>query len=268
MSSSSSATRDLRIESTGSGPSLVLLHANGGDHRDFASIAGGLVASGWRVTTVDWPGHGQSPRREPETAIGFGDLLEQTLEGLGGPHVLVGNSGGGYAAIHAAAHRPDLVAGLLLVSPGGFTPRWAGTTLACRMIGSAPVAPRAYRLLPRLYLRDRNPAVAEAISRAGEASRSPERAAVYASVWRSFADPDHDARRLAAAVRCPTLLAWGTRDPILPWRVDGRRARAALPAAEVVTFPGAGHQPFIERPEEFLDDTAAFLSRRLAQSAG
>ncbi|MEX1176358.1 MAG: alpha/beta hydrolase [Mycobacterium sp.] len=62
-------------------------------------------------------------------------------------------------------------------------------------------------------------------------------------------------------MRCPTLLVWGTRDPVLPWPVDGRRARAALRFAETVTLIGAGHQPFIERPAEFLDRIAPFLSR-------
>jgi len=258
---SSAPSAELGITSTGTGPSLVLLHANGGDHRDFGAVVDALAASGWRVTTVDWPGHGASPRLEPETAVGFGELLPDVLDRLGGSHVVLGNSVGGFAALHASAHRPDLVAGLVLVSPGGFTPRWIGTTLACRLIGSRPVAARAYRTLPRLYLRERNADVAAAIGRAEDASRSPERTQVFAGIWRSFADPGHDARPLAAAVRCPTLLAWGTRDPILPWRLDGRRARAALPDAEIVTFAGAGHQPFIERPGEFLDRISPFLGR-------
>lgn len=261
-------TRSIHLETVGTGPSLVLLHANGGDQRDFAAIEPRLVESGWRVTTLDWPGHGRSPRSAPETAVGFGDTLIDVLEELGGRHVLLGNSVGGFAALRAAAHAPDVVGGLVLVSPGGFTPRWPGATLACRVIGSPAVAPRAYRSLPRLYLRDRGPAVTAAIARAEEASRSAPNTEVFASVWRSFTDAEHDARPLAAGVRCPALLCWGTRDPILPWRIDGRRARTALPDAEVVTFEGAGHQPFIERPEEFLDRTRSFLSRlRAANSA-
>jgi len=245
-----------------------LLHATGGDHRDFAAIAPRWAESGWRVSALDWPGHGRSPRSGPETAVGFGDRLIDVLEELGGRHVLLGNSVGGFAALRAAAHAPDLVSGLVLVSPGGFTPHWPGMALACRVIGSAAVAPRAYRGLPRLYLRERNPAVTAVITRAEEASRSAERVAVFASVWRSFADPEHDARPLAAGVCCPVLLTWGTRDPILPWRIDGRRARAALTDAEVVTFDGAGHQPFLERPDEFLDRTGSFLARlRVANSA-
>lgn len=258
---------ELYTETAGCGPSLVLLHANGGDHRDFAGIAPRLAGSGWRVTALDWPGHGRSPRSGPETAVGLGTRLIDCLDGLGGRHVLLGNSVGGFAALLAAANAPDLVAGLVLVSPGGFTPRWPGMALACRVIGSPTVAPRAYRTLPRAYLRDRNPGATEAIARADDASHSTERVEVFANLWRSFADPEHDARGLAAGVQCPTLLCWGTRDPILPWRIDGRRARAALPDAEVVTFDGAGHQPFIERPDEFLDRTSSFMSRLKAANS-
>lgn len=87
---------DLHLTSTGDGPSLVLLHANGGDHRDFESVVGDLAKSGWRVTTVDWPGHGSSPRHDPESAVGFGVLLGRLLDSLGGTHVLLGNSVGGF----------------------------------------------------------------------------------------------------------------------------------------------------------------------------
>jgi pimeloyl-ACP methyl ester carboxylesterase len=81
---------------------------------------------------------------------------------------------------------------------------------------------------------------------------------VFAAIWRSFTDPRHDARPDAAALGgIPTLLVWGRRDPVLLWRVDGRRARRALPAAQVATFP-CGHQPFAEVPEEFLARLADF----------
>jgi len=68
----SSVSTAPHTESRGSGPALVVLHANGGDHRDFEAVAPSLAESSWRDTTLDWPGHGQSPRSQPETAIGFG----------------------------------------------------------------------------------------------------------------------------------------------------------------------------------------------------
>jgi pimeloyl-ACP methyl ester carboxylesterase len=64
------------------------------------------------------------------------------------------------------------------------------------------------------------------------------------------ADPD----RLAAAGRdldrleCPALVLWGERDAYLSPRFAVEYARA-LPRAEVEIVSGAGHWPWIERPE-------------------
>jgi pimeloyl-ACP methyl ester carboxylesterase len=56
------------------------------------------------------------------------------------------------------------------------------------------------------------------------------------------------------------LLAWGSRDPVLPWWIDGRRARRALPDADVTVFR-CGHQPFVEMPDEFCAALEGFLNR-------
>lgn len=247
------------VHTAGSGPALVLLHANGGDHRDFDAILPAL-AEHWTVHALDWPGHGESTSSAERGAVAFAELLPRILSQLPGePFVVLGNSVGGFAAIRTAATHPALVRALVLVQTGGFTPRWPGTLLACRVIGSRRVAPRAMRVLPRLYLRRRNDGVRDVFERADAASRRPESVAAFAAVWRSFTDRRHDARPDAARIDVPTLLLWGRRDPVLPWRLDGRRARRAFPAATVATFR-CGHQPFIEQPDELLAALAPFLS--------
>jgi pimeloyl-ACP methyl ester carboxylesterase len=64
----------------------------------------------------------------------------------------------------------------------------------------------------------------------------------------------------ASVLSCPVLVVWGRRDPVLPWRVDGRRARRSLRAADIVTF-ACGHQPFAEVPDEFVVAVESFLGR-------
>ncbi|MFM8237640.1 MAG: alpha/beta fold hydrolase [Actinomycetota bacterium] len=246
------------VHTTGSGPPIVLLHANGGSHHDFDAIIPELSRHA-TVHAVDWPGHGTGDPIPEPSACGFAELLPAILEQLGeGPFTLVGNSVGGFAALRTAARRPDLVRNVVVVNPGGFTPRWPTTFLVCRLLGSLRIAPVAMRLLPRLYLRRRTPAVAAIRSAAVAASREPERVRTFARVWRSFTDPAHDARADAARITAPTLVVWGTRDPILPWMVDGRRARTTLRDARVVRLP-CGHQAFAELPDEFLDATRVFL---------
>lgn len=246
------------VHSVGSGPPVVLLHANGGDRHDFDTIVDELSRHA-SVHAVDWPGHGDSAASPDPSACEFASLLPDVLEQLGeGPVTLVGNSVGGFAALRSAARRPDLVEALVLVNPGGFTPRWPTTYLACRLIGSERIAPIAMRMLPRLYLRRQTPAVASIKEAAVLASHDPERVRVFAAIWRSFIDPDHDARSDARLARSPILVLWGTRDPILPWLVDGRRARRLLEQAQFVTLP-CGHQAFAELPERFMAELTEFL---------
>ena len=247
------------VHRSGAGPGVVLLHANGGDHRDFDAIIS-VLARTRTVYAIDWPGHGDSDPAADVTACALADLLPGLLEALGGgPFALVGNSVGGFAALRAAITRPDLVSRLVLVDPGGFTPRTPLMFATCRLFGSERVAPTVMRQLPRLYLRRPGPNVTAVRERVVIASRSPSHVRTFAAMWRSFADPDHDGRRGAERLTVPTLLVWGKRDPVLPWLIDGRRAANALPSATVVTMP-CGHQPYIEMPEAFVKVVEDFLS--------
>jgi pimeloyl-ACP methyl ester carboxylesterase len=48
-------------------------------------------------------------------------------------------------------------------------------------------------------------------------------------------------------LQAPTLLIWGSRDPIMEEPVR-KSLRDALPAAQVKIFEGLGHNPFWEDP--------------------
>lgn len=253
--------RGMAVHSSGSGagPAIVLLHANGGSARDYDAIIPTLAEHSL-VHALDWPGHGDSDPVDNPTACGFADLLPDVLDALpGGPFVLVGNSIGGFAALRTAAQRPDLVRGLVLISPGGFTPRWPAMFAVCALIANRSVTPRAMQWLPRRYLRLRTVFTTAILERMDAASLDVQAVATFASLWRSFTNRCHDARSDAEQVEVPTLLVWGRRDPILPWPIDGRRARARLRNADVVTF-ACGHQPYAELPQEFLAALTAFLN--------
>ena len=102
----------------GEGPLLVLVPGMG-DLRDaYRFLAPSLRQAGYRVASTDLRGHGDSDTTfssygDVETA---GDVMA-LIEELGGPAVVVGNSMGAGAAVIAAAERPELVAGLVLLGP-------------------------------------------------------------------------------------------------------------------------------------------------------
>lgn len=248
------------IHEAGAGPPLVLLHAIGHDHRDFDAILPALAAH-HHVLAVDWPGHGGSPApTSPGTvaATDFADALEDLTAALDlGPAAFLGNSVGGFAAARLAARHPERVAALVLVDPGGFGELGWLERAFCHLQGTETVTRWAWNAFPAHYLVVRNPHT-EAILARVRASETPDGVRVQAAVWRSFLAPGHDLRGEAAAIRAPTLIAWGEEDPVLSV-ADGERAAALVPGASLVRFP-TGHMPFAEAPDDFLAAVLPFLA--------
>jgi pimeloyl-ACP methyl ester carboxylesterase len=60
-----------------------------------------------------------------------------------------------------------------------------------------------------------------------------------------------------ARLRMPALVVWGMRDPYIPARF-GRAYAEALPDAELLELPDAGHWPWLDRPD-VVDRVVDFL---------
>jgi pimeloyl-ACP methyl ester carboxylesterase len=58
----------------------------------------------------------------------------------------------------------------------------------------------------------------------------------------------------------PALVVWGMKDPYLPARFAGEYARA-LPRAELLELPDAGHWPWLERADA-LERIVDFVNAR------
>lgn len=101
---------------TGTGPSVLLLHAGGENRGVWAPIAARLAEVGFRVVAFDLRGHGESTGRATSLGVLVDDVI--AMVGYGSdPIVVVGASLGGLAAMAALAD-PTVarrVAGLVLV---------------------------------------------------------------------------------------------------------------------------------------------------------
>lgn len=130
-----------------------------GDLRSaYRFLAPVLVAEGFRVASVDLRGHGDSDT----TFTSYGDAETSTdvvalIEELDGAAIVVGNSMSAGSAVMAAAQRPELVSGLVLVGP--FVRNGAVTAIQ-RIMLRAAMAPlwaaaswKAY--MPKLYAGQR-----------------------------------------------------------------------------------------------------------------
>jgi pimeloyl-ACP methyl ester carboxylesterase len=91
-------------------------------------------------------------------------------------------------------------------------------------------------------------------------------AAIPARVWQAVLDQGLDPmlvggelQRTLPRLTAPTLLIWGSKDPLIT--EDARQTlRDGLPKAEVKVFEGLGHNPFWEDPQGCAAVINRFLS--------
>jgi pimeloyl-ACP methyl ester carboxylesterase len=240
---------------------LVLLHANPGDSEDFDAILPALTPH-FRVLALDWPGYGLSPLPAQPEAVDVDFIfrvLQHWLTQLNlSPAFFIGNSLGGYAAARLAVETPERVRGLILVSPGGFTPHTLVTRVFCAVQGSRfALAPPRWS---GLYLKRRSHIAQAMLQRAAGPQSQKGVRSLNRALWRCFSTPSHDLRELAAHIQVPTLLVFGRADPAIPANSDGMEAVRCMPHADLVILP-CGHAAFAELPERFLAHALPFLER-------
>jgi len=261
----------LAYEVTGaSGPLVVLAHGMGDSREAYRFVAPALVASGYRVATVDLRGCGESSVGWPSysrTDIA-GDLLA-LVEHLGSPAVLVGHSIAGGAATIAAAKAPALVTAVVELAPFTRKQQLALGDLRVpgfrrgmlRLLGTAVLGSvgqwRRY-----LELAYPGPKPADWDARLGQIEamlREPGRMKAMQAMGRSA---PVDAGAELGNVTCPVLVVQGALDP--DWaspQAEGEAIVAALPAGlgRLEMIPGAGHYPHVQFPSQVVTQMLSFL---------
>jgi pimeloyl-ACP methyl ester carboxylesterase len=250
---------------TGSGPLVVTVPGMGDLRSTYDDLAPALVDAGYRVVVADLRGHGDSDttfRTHGDYATGA-DLLALVEHLDAGPAVLLGNSMGASSAVWAAAERPDLVRGLVLLSP------------FLRQLGSA-AQQRVMRGVYRVLLAQPWGAAfwASYYSSISKGRRSPRHVEHVAAVRRSLREPGRlrSLRDLAVAldhsvvearlpaVEAPALVVVGALDPDyadaeaeLGWMTDTIGARGVL-------VPEVGHYPQHQAPDVVVPAVLEFLA--------
>lgn len=245
----------------GSGPPVVLLHANLHDHHDYDAVVPAL-ARHHHVVAVDWPGCGDAPvpdRPDALTAAVLADALEDLVAHLDlAPAVVVGNSVGGLVAARLAITHPERVRGAVLVQTAGFLPMNAGVRAFCRTMGTPAVLRRVLPLFARSYMRPQSALDREILDRVVARAKTEEGVAMAAALWRSFSADESMLRDRADDLTAPTLIVWGRKDTANPLRM-GRATHAVLPRARFEVLD-TGHVPFASAPDAFLEIVEPFVA--------
>ena len=240
--------------------SLVILVPGMGDLRaGYRFLAPDLRAAGYRVACTDLRGHGDSDATftsygDEETA---GDVIA-LIEELGGPAVVVGNSMGAGSAVLAAAQRPGIVSGLVLVGPfvrNGKTSMMR--RLGLRVAMAPPWAAISWKsYLPKLYAGRRPADFGEYRDQVVASLRRPGYAKAFSATTRTSHDP---AEARLADVTAPALVVMGEQDPDFPDPQAEADWIARALRAQVVIVPEAGHYPQSQRPDITTGAVLRFL---------
>jgi pimeloyl-ACP methyl ester carboxylesterase len=268
------AAPEWRVDESGAGEALVLVHGLGTDGSTWNRVAP-LLAHRFRVITVDLPGYAlDSSVHAVPHADELAEGLDALLARLDVPSaVFVGHSFGGAVSLLTAHHHPSRCAGLALIAPGGFGVELnpvvplMGTRAGARLL-RALYGPRASRTIERLAARVESNSESSRV-RVSELMetydrlRTPQaREQFQASVRESLAlSADIDRTQIVINPRIPILVLWGREDRVLPsWQA--KNVSSMLPWSTVRLLDGIGHTPHRSDAATVVREIEAFADSR------
>lgn len=257
---------------------IVFSHANGFPAGTYRIIFEAWRAAGFQVHAIEKFGHDP---RFPVTS-NWPNLRDQLIHFIdrevAGPAVLVGHSLGGYLSLMAAARRPDLASGLIMLdspllsgwkaravqvakaagigerfSPGHVSKRrrqqWPSAEAAFEHFAAKPAFARWAPGVLRDY-------IACGIERQGSDHRLSFDRAVETAIYNSL--PHQLARMLRAhPLQCPMAFVRGTESQEI--RQVGMAATTRLAHGRVSSIPGSHLYPF-EHPLETATEVLRLIS--------
>jgi pimeloyl-ACP methyl ester carboxylesterase len=256
------------LDSTGAGslPPIVMLHGLSANAICYAGLLKRFAPHTRRVLAPDMPAHGFSDTpvgglNDAAMVSALSEVLDRVLSETNEPAILVGNSMGGLAAVRYANARPERVAGLALVSPGG-----------------APMPAAQFAQFLRTFEISTHREALDFVDAVFANGAGVLRHAFAHGIRQRFTHPQ--LRQLLASItpehmlspselsglRMPLMLIWGREERVLP-RTHLEFFRKHLPThAEIEEWPNFGHIGFLEQPDALADRVLAF-ARGSAASA-
>jgi pimeloyl-ACP methyl ester carboxylesterase len=244
------------------GTPVVLIHGYTDNARDWVPLLP-YLAPHLRLILVDLRGHGRSSKPECcYTRLDFAYDVKLLLDAL---HIeradIIGHSMGSIIAQTFAEYWPERTRRVVLIaSSGGARPGAPARKPAYDYAAEIrklhePIDPDSPFMIQ--WWSSPTPVDADFLRR-----QRADAAAIPLRVWLAVLDQgliDSDLQRTLPKLTAPTLLIWGSKDPIMEEEVR-QTLREALPHAQVKIFEGLGHNPFWEDPEGCARVINAFLS--------
>jgi pimeloyl-ACP methyl ester carboxylesterase len=242
----------------GSGLAILLLHGLAGTASEWEETAASLTAS-HRVVALDQRGHGRSERRPADVSrVAFVADAVAAIEQLKlAPVVLIGQSLGGHTALLVAAERPDLVRALV-VAEASPAEAEAGSAAKIESLLSAWPVPFASRAEAQAFFGG-DTLAGRAWARSleeGEGGLVPGfdtdvMVAAIAAATGAYWD-------VWVSIQAPTLVVRAEKGDLA--EDEAEAMVRTLPAAQLVSIAGAGHDVHLDAPEAWREVVQDFLA--------
>lgn len=246
---------DIYYESEGTGKPVLLLHGWGCSTETVAPIFNRLKDE-FSVTSIDFPGHGQSST--PEQPMDVGDYARITREfirrrDMAGCDVIC-HSFGGRITIKLAAQDNGLFRKLVFTGVAGIRPPRGFAYY--RKVYTYKLMKRLSKLgfvcaLAKIFGVD----IRAKIANAGSDDYKVLQPAMRATFSKVV---NEDLSRHLKDIKNSTLLIWGTEDKDTPlWMAE--KMEKEIADSGLIKFDGAGHYAYLDRFEEFIVIVRHFL---------
>ncbi len=252
-------------DSGGPGLPLLMLHGAAASKEVFARQFDNVLSTQHRLIAIDLPGHGRSDTpHDPEVAYtgpGMAMVAFDVLDKLGIAKCAVfGWSLGGHIAIEMIRQGSDRLAGVILTGTPPAANGLLGLMRAFQLrremlFYSKPHFTRrqAASFARLCFGNDVTPALLESIVRSDGACRP--------IFFRSLAASTGDSqRRIVEQSPLPIAMINGRNEPIARLSYLESLHYQRLWGAACHVIDGAGHAPFLQRPDRFNQLTGRFLS--------
>ena len=245
------------VESSGSGPAVMLIHGNSASKQAFAAQLTGDFGQKYRAVALDLPGHGDSDQAaEPEKTYhmpGYAAVVAEVAQKLGMTDgVFVGWSLGGHIVLEAHNLLPDAAGFVIFGTPplafppdmdNAFLPNPAMAAAFAQDLTQEQMEGFAAACLAPDCTHDLAPYVADIARTDGRA-----RATMAASI---APDGYQNEVEIVRALQRPLAILHGEHEQLVNAKYISALEIPTLWRGAVQIIPGAGHTPQTETPHAF-----------------
>lgn len=239
----------IAYDEQGSGPTVICIPSMGDLRSEYRYLAPQLVSAGYRVVTMDVRGHGKSSVRWSDYSVaGVGSDICSLIDALGDePAFLIGTSMAAGAVIWAAAEKPKVIQGLVLIGPFVRGETGWQNQLLYRVLFARPWGPALWLKYYASLYPSRKPDDFDQYT-ASLRSNLAEKGRMEALFQMMIASKSASEVRLSK-VNQPVLVMMGSKDPDFKDPQAEAQWVAGRLNGTCHIIPGAGHYPHAEMPD-------------------